>query len=383
MCTNSSDSSSPSPSTEPAGHPSPPDRGRRGRVGDVLSIFLKPGWVITAVAVIAFAYVAFTVLAPWQLDKNARTSERNHNIEAAFERAPVDASSVFSAQGALDTDEWTRVTAHGHYVPGEEVLVRMRPLDGQQAYQSLVPFQVDGGPLLMVNRGFVPATPNVAPVLPAPPSGEVTITGFARVTEPRPTTASVERDGYQQVAGISTEEVSDLLGLSLGEDYVQLAADQPGVLTAIPLPQLEPGPYLSYGIQWIVFGIMAPLGLLYFVRAELRERREDEDAPAATSTAGSRAEGMRPEGTTAEGIRPEGIRREGTAAETTPDAVHSPAGSSVVDSPQAGSTQQPAATPDEHTESSSSGAGTAPRRRARYGQHTNRLRGRGNEEERF
>ncbi|PRQ10719.1 hypothetical protein C1Y63_10100 [Corynebacterium sp. 13CS0277] len=237
--------------------------------------FLKPGWVITAVAVIGFAYLAFTVLAPWQLGKNARTAERNHNIEAAFERAPIDAAEAFGPSGGLRVDEWTRVTLHGHYVDDAQVLVRMRPLDGQQAYQSLVPFVTDGGLVLMLNRGFVPATPNVAPQLPAPPSGEVTVTGFARHTEGRPTTPAVERDGFQQVAGISTHEVAELLDQPLGTDYVQLAADQPGGLTAIPLPQLEPGPYLSYGIQWIAFGIMAPLALVYFVRAELKERRED------------------------------------------------------------------------------------------------------------
>ena len=55
--------------------------------------------------------------------------------------------------------------------------------------------------------------------------------------------------------------------------FLQLDADQPGVANPIPLPQLSSGPYLSYGIQWIAFGILAPLGLAYFVWAEVRERR--------------------------------------------------------------------------------------------------------------
>ena len=45
------------------------------------------------------------------------------------------------------------------------------------------------------------------------------------------------------------------------------------MLTAIPLPMLETGNHLSYGLQWIAFGIMAPAGLLYFIFAEARERR--------------------------------------------------------------------------------------------------------------
>ena len=57
------------------------------------------------------------------------------------------------------------------------------------------------------------------------------------------------------------------------EPYLQLLSDQPGTLTAIPLPQLETGNHLSYGLQWILFGVAAPGALLYFLFSESRERR--------------------------------------------------------------------------------------------------------------
>lgn len=47
------------------------------------------------------------------------------------------------------------------------------------------------------------------------------------------------------------------------------------------MPQLDSGPHLSYGIQWIAFGIMAPLGLGYFVWAEMRERRREQEEQQA------------------------------------------------------------------------------------------------------
>jgi uncharacterized SAM-binding protein YcdF (DUF218 family) len=43
----------------------------------------------------------------------------------------------------------------------------------------------------------------------------------------------------------------------------------------LSLPHLDAGPFLSYGIQWIAFGILAPIGLGYFVFAEVRARRQD------------------------------------------------------------------------------------------------------------
>jgi len=53
----------------------------------------------------------------------------------------------------------------------------------------------------------------------------------------------------------------------------------------MPLPHLDAGPFLSYGIQWIAFGIVAPIGLGYFVYSELMaRRREKEAAPDAPVT---------------------------------------------------------------------------------------------------
>jgi cytochrome oxidase assembly protein ShyY1 len=59
---------------------------------------------------------------------------------------------------------------------------------------------------------------------------------------------------------------------------VQLVENQPGALGVLPLPHLDAGPFLSYGIQWIAFGIVAPIGLGYFVFAEIRERRREHGA---------------------------------------------------------------------------------------------------------
>ena len=54
----------------------------------------------------------------------------------------------------------------------------------------------------------------------------------------------------------------------------------------ISLPHLDAGPFLSYGIQWIAFGILAPIGLSYFLFSEIRERRREKanDAPTTPAT---------------------------------------------------------------------------------------------------
>jgi cytochrome oxidase assembly protein ShyY1 len=80
------------------------------------------------------------------------------------------------------------------------------------------------------------------------------------------------------VYSINTGQIAALTGTPLAGSYLQLVADQPGGLGEIPLPHLDAGPFLSYGIQWIVFGIVAPIGVGYFVLAEVRQRRREKAA---------------------------------------------------------------------------------------------------------
>ena len=81
-----------------------------------------------------------------------------------------------------------------------------------------------------------------------------------------------------QVYSINTPQVGELTGTRLADSYLQLVESQPGGLGVLPLPHLDAGPFLSYGIQWIAFGIVAPIGLGYFVYAEIQHRRRDDKA---------------------------------------------------------------------------------------------------------
>ena len=236
--------------------------------------FLRPGWVFGVLAIIAFSYVAFTFLAPWQLSRDSTIVERNEQIEAAFEVEPVPAEEIFDAQGSIEPGkEWARVILNGHYLAEDEVLMRNPPVDSSPAFHALTPFQLNSGEVILVNRGFKPPFEGGVPAIDAPPTGEQSILGHARLNEQVPMSTPVEDQGYRQVYGISTEQIEEVISTDLAEDYVQLAEGQAGELNAIPVPMLDRGSHLSYAFQWIAFGIMAPLGLGYFIWAELKERR--------------------------------------------------------------------------------------------------------------
>lgn len=253
-----------------------------------LGFLFRPQWLALFVVVIAFAYLCFTVLAPWQLGKNTRTSRENNQIASSLNTEPVPLTSVLPHQDSSAPDaQWRKLTATGHYRPEAQVLVRLRTDDGDPSYEVLTPFAVDGGPTVLVNRGYIKAGEGVPPFA-APPPGTVTITGRLRDAEPVMSGKEpFKQDGITQVYSISSAQIAQLTGVPLTAEYLQLVDGQPGGLGVIALPHLDAGPFLSYGIQWIAFGIVAPIGLGYFVVAEMRQRRlEKAQSGSSTETSG-------------------------------------------------------------------------------------------------
>jgi len=265
-----------------------------GEVMRKLLFLLRPSWVILAAVVVAFAYLCFTVLAPWQLNKNSSTGERNHLIAESVRAEPVAVTDVLD-DTADNRSEWRRVTADGNYVPGSTVLVRLRHLDGAPGYAVLAAFRLDDGRTLLVDRGLVAGVDggSRAPQIDEPPTGPQRLE--ARVRNSEGVSADklpLTEDGYRQVYSIDVTQADTVMNLPLTPlpvsergGYLQLSEEQPGAFRPTPLPQLDAGPYLSYGLQWLAFGIMAPLGLGYFVFAEIRERRKNKSvASPATPT---------------------------------------------------------------------------------------------------
>ncbi|BBZ52085.1 SURF1 family protein [Mycobacterium heidelbergense] len=249
-----------------------------------LAFLLRPGWIALALVVIAFTYLCFMVLAPWQLGKNTRTSRENRQIEHSLNTPPVPLKTMLPQQDSSAADaQWRRVTATGHYLPDVQVLARLRVVEGDPAFEVLTPFVVDDGPTVLVDRGFVRPEGSHVPAIARPPVDTVTITARLRDSEPiAPGKDPFVRDAVQQVYSINTDQIAALTKVPLTGSYLQLVDNQPGGLGVIGIPHLDAGPFLSYGIQWISFGILAPIGLGYFVYSEIRVRRQEKQRVAAT-----------------------------------------------------------------------------------------------------
>ena len=231
------------------------------RCGVRLRFLLRPGWLALTAAVLVFAGVCFAVLAPWQFGRHAERSADNDAITRSMSAEPVPVLEV------AEPTEWRTMTATGTYLADDELVARLRSVHGEPAFEILTPFRLADGSVVLIDRGFVKPEQGEVPSYAEPPAGEVTVTARYRLDE---RDAQNRNAPPGQVYAVGSREVAEETGLSIRPGYLALTEGSPGVLSALPLPELETGPFLSYALQWITFGTMALLAWLYFTWREIR-----------------------------------------------------------------------------------------------------------------
>jgi len=243
-------------------------------------------WGVYTLVAIGFA-IACAFLSHWQFERNESRAEQIALVEQNYDAPAVPLADLLGDDDVLDPqDEWRPVTLQGEYLADEQLLVRNRPHGGTSAFEVLVPFRDTDGRVLIVDRGWVPPGESDVPdAVPAPPSGEVTVTVRLRPGEQLPASGRGAPEG--QVPTIHLPSIAELVdGGALTGAYGRLVSEDPagaGTLGGFESPTDDPGPHLSYAIQWILFAIMGFIFIGYIIRTEIvkhREELEGKPAPA-------------------------------------------------------------------------------------------------------
>lgn len=240
---------------------------------------LSRRWLGYLALVVVFA-IACVFLSMWQLARREETRVAIERVEINWDAEPVAIDEVLPRLEAFDpADTWQPVAVAGRYLADEQLLVRGRPYAGNPGFEVLVPFELDDGSVLVVDRGWLPVgnSQDEPDAVPAPPAGEVSI--VARLKPGEPTIAG--RSAPEgQVATINLPAIADLLDVpTYTAAYGLLDSEDPAAAqrpAAYPRPAADEGPHLSYAFQWVVFGVLAFIGLFWAVRREYRLRNEDE-----------------------------------------------------------------------------------------------------------
>ncbi|MGH8775542.1 MAG: SURF1 family cytochrome oxidase biogenesis protein [Jiangellaceae bacterium] len=219
-------------------------------------------------------------LGMWQLDRNEERSARNAVVEENAHREPVAVDDLLEpGQPVRPDQQWRPVAATGRYDVDHQLVVRLRPRDGEPGVHVLTPLVTATGAALLVDRGFVPLDGPAAeiPTVFPPPSGEAEVVGRVRASEEGRGTGGDPATGA--VRYVDVDEIAATFPYPVYGAWVELIEEQPSLSTA-PLtpapPTLESGPHLSYAIQWFLFACVGVGGFVFLVRAESRVRREDQ-----------------------------------------------------------------------------------------------------------
>jgi cytochrome oxidase assembly protein ShyY1 len=234
---------------------------------------LTPRWVAIHVAVAGVAAL-FVGLGFWQLDRLEErqafervVAERQARAPAAFDRLP----------GAGGTElEFRRVVLEGQYVPDGDVVLIGRALEGRPGNHVLTPLSPADGPLVVVDRGWVPFDPEGrVPSVAEAPGGTVRVSGVLLPGEGSGEALPAEGGRPRTLTTVDLALLEERSPARVADLYLHLTSQDPAQAGDLPLPSpvraLQPGPpHLSYAIQWFAFAAIGAIGYAALLRRERR-----------------------------------------------------------------------------------------------------------------
>lgn len=286
--------------------PPRPGTARRPRtVEGVYRFLLTPRWWgINVFLLLAVPFCIF--MGSWQLSRFEARVDDHRTAQAQVSEDRTEAPRPLA--GMLPVDKATsgkRVTATGRY--GEQLLVPDRTLDDRKGFYVLTLLRTDGGKALPVVRGWLPGTADAA-AAPAPPAGEVTVTGALQASETPGDNGVSARGGLPagQTAAISAASLVNVVPYDVYDAWVTLDRADSG-MTAVPATapagtglDLKAFQNLGYTGEWFVFA-----GFVVFMWFRLLRREVEFQRDAAL--------GLLPEGEAGEAATGEGPAAPATA----------------------------------------------------------------------
>ncbi len=254
-----------------------------------LRLLRESAWIRALLGVVLLS-ILFVLLGRWQFGRHLHRSAANHQITSNYAAVPVPLETAIPAVRADPharvplAVQWRSVQLTGSYQPAHTVLIRNRPYssggdDSSNGYEVVVPLQLSGGEVVLIDRGWIPASDTSAArpdVVPAAPPGTVTVVARLRPSEPRtdrPTPAgqALRINARQLAAGLPDELNQRVLnGFAVLVSEKPSAANTPARLDP-PDPGL--GINLAYAVQWWLFAVAAYAVLAWAGIKEVRRRR--------------------------------------------------------------------------------------------------------------
>ncbi|GAA5229077.1 SURF1 family protein [Paeniglutamicibacter antarcticus] len=241
-------------------------------------------WIGWLLLVCLFA-TTFAFLGKWQMDRRETALTEISHVQRNYDAEPIPFAKAQDLFTQMPPEsKWTPVSLRGSYLAEDQAVVRNRISGSRPGYEVLVPFRTIEGPVVIVDRGFLPIGNENAgrpDAVPEPPGGTVEVDVRLKAGEP-----TLDRGAPEgQLASIDLGTFEKQLGYpvstgSFGLMYLEdpASADAP---LALQRPEEDEGPHLSYSFQWFAFGVLVFVGFGYAAKQQSRINREDREERAA------------------------------------------------------------------------------------------------------
>lgn len=233
------------------------------------------GWFLVA-CTFALACVG---LASWQIERRSEAVSKIERVASNYDLEKVSFEEVSSLSGdSVVAYEWRKVELSGSYVADDTLLVRNRAIAGQPGFVQLVPFFLETGETVLVERGWIAADSDLNPSNTFLPSESVkSLVARVRLGETIPNRESPTG----QLTSINLPEIEKIFSFVVEKDfYLRMVSESPSESSypqPLSRPVLDEGNHLSYAVQWIIFAVMGFFGLFWAIRQEQEFRRMEKD----------------------------------------------------------------------------------------------------------
>jgi cytochrome oxidase assembly protein ShyY1 len=218
-------------------------------------------------------------LASWQIERRSEAVSKIERIANNYDLEKLSFEEVSSLSGnSLVGYEWRQVELSGSYLVADTLLVRNRAIAGQPGFVQLVPFLLETGKIVVVERGWIAADSDLNPSNTFLPSASLkAIVARVRLGETIPNRESPSG----QLTSINLPEIKELTNFDVEQDfYLRMVTESPSESSypqPLSRPVLDEGNHLSYAVQWIIFAVMGFFALFWAIRQEQEFRRMEKD----------------------------------------------------------------------------------------------------------
>ncbi|MFF3908419.1 SURF1 family protein [Streptomyces sp. NPDC001848] len=235
-------------------------------------------WGINVFVLLAIPFCIF--MGSWQLSRfEARVQDHRLASEQASAARKEPARPLRELLPVTQRTSGKQATATGRY--GQQLLVPGRELDGRRGFYVLTMLRTDGGKALPVVRGWLPGDADPAKA-PAPPAGEVTVTGALQASESPGANGVGAAGGLPagQTGAISTATLVNLVPYDLYDAWITLTKADSG-MKAVPATapagsglDLKAFQNLGYTGEWFVFAGFTLFMWFRLLRREVEYARD-------------------------------------------------------------------------------------------------------------